>query len=361
MENFGTSIYKTVIKNILFQFDPELIHNLTLQTGELLGRFSNIKLDIDPSLRQEIVGVNFDSPVGLAAGFDYEGKLTQILPSLGFGFETIGTITNFPYEGNPKPRLGRLPKSKSLMVYKGFKNEGAKITSNKLSKLELKIPIGISIGKTNTTTIKTQKEAVVDVIEAFKIFEKSKLKASFYELNISCPNLFGDISFYPPKNLNELLVAVDLLRISKPIFIKMPIGKTNREILDMLNVISKHKITGVIFGNVQTNRNHKLLDKTEVSRFKKGNFSGKPTEERSNQLISLCYKNFKNRFVIIGCGGIFNAKDAYKKIKLGASLVQLITGLVYEGPMLVNEINSGLSKLLKNEGFKNINEAIGSE
>jgi dihydroorotate dehydrogenase subfamily 2 len=312
-------------------------------------------------LKQEIAGIEFKKPLGLAAGFDYDARLTQILPSLNFGFETIGTITNMPYVGNPKPRLGRLPKSKSLMVNKGFKNIGAKKVAEKLSKLNFKIPLGISIGRTNSLKLKTQKESIKDILSAFRTFENSGVDNSYYELNISCPNLYGSISFYSPKDLDELLREIEELKIKKPVFIKMPIEKSNLEVLKMLDVIAKHNIKGVIFGNLQKNRNDPSIDKNEVSKFKTGYFSGKPTEKRSNELIKLAYKNYKEKLIIVGCGGVFNASDAYKKMKLGASLVQLITGLIYEGPFLVSDINKELINLLKQDGFKNISEAVGIE
>lgn len=311
-------------------------------------------------LQQKIAGITFDGPMGLAAGFDYEARLTQILPSIGFGFQTIGTITNLPYGGNPRPMLGRLPKSKSLMVNKGFKNDGAIKTAEKLKHLTFRIPVGISIGKTNGQKLKeTQKTAIADILQAFEVFEKTNIKNAYYELNISCPNLFGNITFYPPKNLDELLSAVDGMKISKPIFIKMPINETDSQTLKMLEVISHHKITGVIFGNLQKNRNDSSLNKDEVAKFKVGNFSGKPTQKRSDELIELAYKNYGKKLIIIGCGGVFSTQDAYRKIKLGASLVQLITGLIYEGPLLVAKINQELPDLLKKDGFSNISEAVG--
>ena len=141
----------------------------------------------------------------------------------------------------------------------------------------------------------------------------------------------------------------------------MPINETNKETLRMLKVISKFSIKGVIFGNLNKNRNDSSLNQSEVRKFKVGNFSGKPTEKRSNELISLAYKNYKNRFIIIGTGGIFSAEDAYKKIKLGASLVQLITGMIYQGPGLISEINLGLTRLLQKDGYKNILQAIGKD
>lgn len=366
--NFLGLGYKNVTKRIFFLQNPDFVHERVTTLGESLGKLKIAKniisstLNIDsPLLQQNINGIDFKKPVGLSAGFDYDAKLTQILPPLGFGFETIGTVTYMSYEGNPKPMLGRLPKSKSLMVNKGFKNQGAKAISEKLKKLNFEIPLGISIGRTNSLELKSQKQSIEDILSAFNIFEKAKVKNSYYELNISCPNLYGDITFYPPKNLNELLKEVDKLKIKKPIYIKMPIEKSDKEVTAMIEVIVKYQsIKGVIFGNLQKDRSDKAFDKEEVKKFKVGNFSGKPTEKRSNELIELAYKNYKEKLVIIGCGGIFSAEDAYRKIKLGASLVQLITGMIYQGPQLISQINLELIELLKKDGFKNIKEAIGS-
>lgn len=360
--------YKYLIKKIFFLINPETVHNAMVKLGEEFGKHQGMKdlfstqfIIKNKNLKQNIAGIEFQNPIGLAAGFDYEARLTQILPSLGFGFETLGTITNLSYKGNPKPRLGRLPKSKSLMVNKGFKNLGAKATSAKLAGLSFEIPIGISIGKSNIPRCNTQKKSVKDIINAFTIFENSKVKHSYYELNISCPNLHGNVSFYPLENLKELLTEVDKLHIQKPIFVKMPLEKTDDEIIRILDTISQHSPKGVILSNLSKNRNNKLLNPEEMNKFPIGigSFSGKPTYERSNELIKLAYKNFKQRFAIIGCGGVFNAQDAYEKIKLGSSLVQLITGMIFEGPQLISQINSGLIELLKKDGLTHISDAIG--
>ena len=225
--------------------------------------------------------------------------------------------------------------------------------------LSFGFPVGISIGKTNTEKLTTQRQSIDDIIKAFKETEKSKVNFSYYELNISCPNLVGNISFYEPQKLEELLIEVKRLKLSKPVFIKMPIDQTDKETLDMLRAIVNYPIQGVIFGNLQKDRLDPSFDKQEILKYKVGNFSGKPTEKRSNELIKLAYKNFGNKLTIIGCGGVFNAKNAYTKIKLGATLIQLITGLIYEGPLLPAEINSDLSDLIKKDGLKNISEAIG--
>ncbi len=362
--------YVFIVKPFLFLIDPELVHIIIVRIGEVLGKIAPVRWFLSyffhypsPQLKQTVAGIEFDSPLGLAAGFDYEARLTQILPALGFGFQTVGTITNLPYEGNLKPLLGRLPQSRSLMVNKGFKNLGIKKTVKKLRKLKFAIPLGISIGRTNTRNLKkqmTQTQSVRDIVEAFKTAEISGVKNKYYELNISCPNLFGNVSFYPPQNLDALLRGLEKLKLRKPVFVKMPIEKSNEEILYMLKLITTYPfIKGVIFGNLQKNRRDPSLIKKEVEKYKVGYFSGKPTEKRSNELIALTYKHVGKKLLIIGCGGIFNAKDAYKKIKLGATLVQFITGMVYEGPQLATEIKIGLIELLKKDGYTHISEAIG--
>lgn len=364
----GSLMYRTILRPVFFLFDSETIHEFLIKSGEVAGNIPLFSTWVaffcrpqDPRVAQKVAGINFQLPVGMAAGFDYEARLTQVLPAFGFGFETVGTITNSPYEGNTKPRLGRLVKSRSLLVNKGFKNLGAVETAKKLAGLKFSYPVGVSIGRTNTLELKTQKDSVQDIIKAFKIFEKEGVQNDFYELNISCPNLKGDISFYPPKNLDELLTAVDQLKLSKPLFVKMPIEKTNEEVVSMLEVISKHKVTGIIIGNLQKNRLDPAIDQEEAKKYPVGNFSGRPTYNRSNELISLCYKKYGKKLIIIGCGGVFNAEQAWEKITRGATLIQLVTATVYEGPLVVAKINFELTDILEKNGFNNIAEAVGTK
>lgn len=360
-------VYAHVIKPILFKFDPESVHSKFTTIAERIGSSPWLTAALETifnkkttTIAQMVAGIRFESPVGLAAGFDYEACLTQILPAMGFGFHTVGTITNLPYEGNVRPMLGRLPKSRSLMVNKGFKNLGANATAKKLTRLSMSIPLGVSIGRTNNASIATQRDAVDDILQAFRTFESSTVQHRYYELNISCPNLHGGVTFYPSHYLEELLTAIDSLRLQRPVFVKMPIEKTNDEILAMLEVIARHSPVGVIFGNLQKDRQNPTLNQNEVAHFPVGNFSGKPTYDRSNELISLAYKNYSDRFIIIGCGGVFSAQDAYEKITRGATLIQFITGLIFEGPQLASEINQQLPTLLERDGFSSISEAIGT-
>lgn len=360
-------LYALFGKPAFFLFDPEWVHDNAMRFGELFGKvpfitsvFRFLFAYEHPFLKQKIDGVMFKNPVGLAAGYDYEAAFTQVLPSIGFGFETIGTMTNTPSEGNEKPRLGRLIKSKSLLVNKGFRNPGAKNIVKKLEGYSFEFPVGISVGVTNNPQITTFSEAIEDILTAYKTFEKSKVKNAYYELNISCPNLKTKVSFYDPKGLQQLLTAVGTLKIKKPVFIKMPIEKSNDDVKQMLKVIVKHSfVTGVIFGNLQKNRKDESIIPEEVEKMGKGNFSGKPTFKRSNELIRLAYREQGKKLVIIGCGGIFSADDAYAKIKLGASLVQLITGMIFVGPQLITQINRGLVERLERDGYKKLSDAIG--
>ena len=363
------TIYRKIIKPILFKFPADDIHTYFLKKGNLLGRFKftrkivkkifRYKNDI---LEQKLFGIKFKNPVGLAAGFDYDADLIGILPSVGFGYHTIGSITYLPYAGNPKPMLGRLPKSLSLLVNKGFKNNGIFAVLNKVSGQKTSIPLGISIGSTNQSYKKIE-DMAEDIFLSFEVVLKSG-QFDYYELNISCPNLINvenlKEKFDDPVGFSILLNKLSYLNIEKPLFIKMHAEKSAEDTLALCEIASSYKwVSGVIMSNLVKNRGNIYFDKDEIASAGKGNFSGKPTEALSNNLISEIYKKYKDRFVIIGCGGIFTGADAYEKIKRGATLVQMITGMIYEGPSVIGEINKDLAKLIKKDGYKNISEAVG--
>ncbi len=363
-------IYRKIIKPILFKYPADDVHNFFLKTGNYFGSikfvknlFGKIFIYENSILNQKVLGINFKNPVGLAAGFDYDADLIDILPVIGFGFHTIGTVTNLPYAGNPKPMLGRLPKSKSLLVNKGFKSEGIKLVLKKIGKRrEGSIPLGISIGSTNKPYKKIE-DMADDVFISFGDAIKSDY-FDYFELNISCPNLINienlKEKFDDPIGFSILLNKLSYLNFNKPLFIKMHAEKSIIETFALLEVAKDYKwVSGVIMSNLVKNRDNIFLDKEEVGLAGKGNFSGKPTEQLSNNLITEVYKKYKDRYIIIGCGGIFEARDVYEKIKRGATLVQMITGMVYEGPSIVGKINKDLANLLKKDGYKNMTEAIG--
>lgn len=346
--------YANLLKPLFFQLDPEFVHNRITLVGQLLGSiFLTRGLTAaffsysNPILEQNILGINFKNPIGLAAGFDKDALLTGILPAVGFGFAEVGSITGEPCEGNPKPRLWRLKNSKSLIVYYGLKNDGAKKISQRLQNKRFTIPIGTSIAKTNSPDTVDTNEGIADYIKAFKEFIDI---GAYFTLNISCPNAYGGLPFTDSKRLDLLLTEVDRIPTKKPILLKMSPDLSEIELDKLLAVIKKHRVHGFIATNLT--KNSKVAEK--------GGLSGKLVENLANNQIKWIYQKTKGKYIIIGCGGVFCAEDAYKKIKLGASLVQLITGMIFEGPQVVGEINRGLVKLLKEDGYKNISQAIGS-
>lgn len=348
-------LYKLFLKPIFFLQDPEGVHDRFTQLGRLLGSNGFTKILTrwmfnyeNPELEREICGIKFKNPVGLSAGFDKDANLVNILPDVGFGFMSVGTVTYKPYKGNPKPRLYRLPKSKGLVVYYGLKNIGVKRIVKKLSNEvtkkqsnEDKFPLFISIGKTNADYTASENAGIKDYYDCLNKVIKAKV-GDVYEINISCPNTFGGEPFTTAPRLEQLLKKLYTLKIDKPVFLKMPIDKKWPEFKKLCDVAVKYGVEGVIIGNLQKDHNHKDI-KDKISEHVKGGISGKPTWDTSNDLISKTYESYGKKLVIVGVGGIFSADDAIEKLNRGASLVQLITGMIYHGPQLIGEINKGLS------------------
>lgn len=360
--------YKNIFKPIAFKIDAETVHNRVTNMGEFISEnpsLNRLTTSIfetnDQAIQQEILGVKFSSPVGLSAGFDYDGHLAGVMKSVGFGFNTVGTITAKPYGGNTKPRLARMPDSKALLVNKGFKSEGVDAVIKRLdSKYLAEVTVGASIGSSNLPEIDSVEKAIDDYLYSFnKLKEKDYIK--YFELNISCPNITFKGKFTTPGTLRELVSAVSALHIKQPLFIKMPNEISQEDLNALIDVALEYGIRGIILSNLVKDRANPAIKAYELEKIKdlKGNISGKPTSENANKLISGTYRRYGSDIVIVGCGGIFSAHDAYEKIKAGASLVQLITGLIYEGPQLVKQINEGLSEFLKNDGYGNIAESIG--
>ncbi len=305
-------------------------------------------------LNQKIHGIHFKNPIGLSAGFDKNAELTVIIPEVGFGFEEVGSITGEPCEGNAKPRLWRLKKSQALVVYYGLKNDGAEKISTRLAQKRFKIPIGINIAKTNCQACADTDTGIADYVKSYRKFLHI---GDYFTINISCPNAFGGEPFHDGEKLNKLLAAMKKYPTKKPVFIKISPDLSETQVDEILKISKKHHVSGFICTNLTKKReNLKILDKQVPEN---GGISGKAVENSANKMIATIYKKTKGKYTIIGCGGVFSAEDAYKKIRLGASLIELITGMIFQGPQLISEINLGLAELLKKDGYKNINEAIG--
>ena len=361
--------YRYVMKPVFFTQDPERVHDRTVRMGSVLGsnaitrKLTKVFLSYeDPILKQNIFGIEFNNPLGLSAGYDYDGHVSKAMKEVGFGFNTVGTVSYHSYEGNTPPRLGRLPNSKSLFVNKGFKSDGAEVIAKRMDSKGLNDNIvGVSVGSSNICDVDTIEKAIADYISTLNIF-KDRDYVKYFEINISCPNTAMTESFVDRKNFSSLLSRIKDLDVRQPFFIKMPNEVSVEKAWEIVQTAIEHSINGFIFSNLVKDRNNPVFDQKEIEKFKglKGNFSGKPTFENSNRLIRHTRQKYGKDVVIVGAGGIFNAEDAYTKIRAGANLIQMITGLIFGGPQVVGEINKGLAVLLHRDGFGSISEAVGT-
>lgn len=353
--------YKYIFKPIAFRLDPEFVHNRVMALGVFLSKFKvtqNIVRSLfaykHSSLEQSLLGIKFKNPIGLAAGFDKNAELGNLLEAVGFGFAELGSITGEHSLGNQGKRLWRLPKSQSLLVYYGLKNDGAVAIANRIRNLKFSLPVGISVAKTNSPSTITTEAGINDYLKAYKEFANI---GAYTTINISCPNAFGGQPFTDPESLDSLLAEIDKVETRKPVFIKLSPDLDFSGVDALLDVIGNHKVAGIICSNLTKNRENLAIKDLNIPEV--GGMSGKVVEDLSNKLIAYVYKKTNGRYVIVGCGGVFSGEDAYKKIRLGASLIQLITGMVYMGPQLIGQINKELVLLLKRDGFGSISEAIG--
>ena len=362
------SIYVHIAKPILFLMSPDFVHESMIRTGNFVQKSRlvcwvtrSMFAHEDPILNVDILGIKYKNPLGLSAGLDKDAKIVSMLEAIGFGFVECGSVTLDAYEGNPKPWYTRLPKSKSIVVNSGLRSEGALAVIERAksysSDLLEDFPLNISIAKTNSTKTSSREAGIADYLDSLKLWEKSG-NARLYTINISCPNTFGGEPFTDPESLNLLLAEVDKLHVKKPIFVKFPIDKSWADTKKLLEVCDKHQVSGITLGNLYKDRTTvKLHDPFDQNI--QGNFSGKPCWEASNELLSRMYAEYSGRFIFSGVGGVFNAEDVYTKIRLGATLVEFVTGLIFQGPSVVGQMNRELAVILRRDGYGHISEAVG--
>jgi dihydroorotate dehydrogenase subfamily 2 len=363
-------MYSSFIKPILFRFDPEFVHDCAVSTAEFLGNVPLIPSLIAPFFRyknsmlsQTVLGLQFDNPVGLAAGFDKDVRLTRIIPSFGFGFMEVGAITALPCAGNSGTHLVRLLKDESIIVYYGLKNIGAQAVYNKIQTRRLRpwsIPTGLNIAKTNHPDIKGEK-SVADYVATYRLLSPV---FSYVTVNISCPNAQDGCTFQDPVLLRQLLRALENEKKSCPVFLKLSNHLSVSELDHIITAVRDSSLVdGFIVSNLSKDRSmlHLQSPQTLLDSLPLGGISGRPISKQANKLISYLYTATQGAYPIIGLGGIFDAYDAYEKIRAGASLVQIITGLIYGGPATVLRINRGLAELLRRDGYSHISQAVGTK
>jgi dihydroorotate dehydrogenase len=337
-----------LIKPILFQFDPENIHHFVTGGLRVANRIWGVKPLVkasfqleDSRLEREVFGLKFKNPLGLAAGFDKNASFIEDLAGFGFGFIEIGTVTPLPQPGNDKPRMFRLPADEALINRMGFNNQGVDVAAHRLSKLDRKgLIIGGNIGKNKLTP---KEDAISDYIKCFdRLFDV----VDYFVVNVSSPNTPGLRELQEKEPLKNILNTLQQRNrkndISRPILLKIAPDLTDSQLDDIIEIVTETKIAGVIATNTTISRD----DLTSPDELKKetGGLSGKPLTKRSTEVIRYLADRSNKAFVIIGVGGIHSAADAIEKINAGATLIQIYTGFIYEGPALIKKILKGLLK-----------------
>jgi dihydroorotate dehydrogenase len=336
-------MYKSLIRPILFKFDPEEVHHFTFEMLKNFGFLTKLFLPKpieDKRLEREVFGLKFKNPVGLAAGFDKNAVLFNELGDLGFGFVEIGTVTPRAQAGNPKKRLFRLIEDGGIINRMGFNNDGLEAAIGKLKGNKGKIIIGGNIGKNTDTTPENYTQDYLECFEGLHPY------VDYFVLNVSCPNVGSHAKLEDVEYLRELITEVKKINqskaVQKPILLKIAPDLNNNQLDEIIDLISETKIDGIVVSNTSVNREGLKTSPEVLAQIGNGGLSGKPIRERSTKMIKYLSDKSNRSFPIIGVGGIHSAKDALEKLDAGATLVQLYTGFIYEGPELINDINKAL-------------------
>lgn len=344
-------IYKNLIKPLLFNKDAEEAHELGLRIASLVHRSKILQLLTasvykrkHAALEQDLFGCHFPNPVGLAAGFDKNGTTPKAIQALGFGFVEVGSITAKPSEGNPKPRAFRIPKDQSLINRMGLNNEGADVITKRLSGIDLNIPLGINIAKTNDAGIQGD-AALQDYLYSY---EKAQSVADYITINISCPNTGEGKTFEDPQALRDLLQTLELSKIGrKPSLVKFTVDIEQPALATLIEICEEHGVAGYVATNTSSNRNGLNTPGNILNEIGNGGLSGRAIQKRSTQVVKWISEVTGGKKPLVGVGGIDSPEAAIEKLEAGAHLIQIYTGMVYEGPSLAKRINKALTGHLK--------------
>lgn len=340
-------MYKQILRPLLFSFDAETAHHLTIKSLKVLfkipalrGLTRRVMRVRHPSLEREVFGLKFPNPVGLAAGFDKDAKLIDELSSFGFGFIEVGTVTPKPQEGNPKPRLFRLIEDEAVINRMGFNNEGLQAMVHRLKARKGGVIVGGNIGKNKVTPNK-------DAIKDYEIsFDTLFDYVDYFVVNVSSPNTPNLRDLQEKEPLKRLLNALQMKNQKKeqpkPILLKIAPDLSNSQLDDIIEIVQETGIDGVIATNTTISREGIQASEQRIEEIGAGGLSGVPVRNRSTEVISYLHKHSGGKFPIVGVGGIRTGKDAIEKLEAGASLVQVYTGFIYEGPKMIRRINMEL-------------------
>jgi dihydroorotate dehydrogenase len=371
-----TDLYQTILRPLLFsglKADPEWVHQQTLQTLQWLDTAAPIglrqwlcdRLDASyaltniPSMPQSLWGLDFTNPIGLAAGFDKDGMAAGLWPHFGFGFAEMGTVTQHAQPGNPQPRLFRLPEDGAALNRMGFNNQGAAALAQRLAR-EHTYPLGINLGKSKITPLEA---AAQDYLESFRLLRGL---GAYFVVNVSSPNTPGLRSLQAIDQLEPIFAGLqqentDGTQLLKPMLVKIAPDLADGDIIAIVELAQQYKLDGIIATNTTVRRDQ--LKTTTIAGKpidqEAGGISGKPVRSRATEVIRLIYQETQGQLPIVGVGGIFTADDAWEKITAGASLLQVYTGWIYEGPGMVKRVLTGLQAKLEAQGLSRITDAVG--
>ncbi len=344
-------MYKSILKPLLFLKNPEDAHYFTFDLTKTIFNLPIAKSVIkwiygfeDQRLEREVFGLKFKNPVGLAAGFDKDARLIDEMAMLGFGFIEIGTLTPKPQEGNPLPRLFRLPQDEALINRMGFNNGGVMEAVERLKNRNSDVIVGGNIGKNKLTPNENAVDDYLFCLEALHPY------VDYFVVNVSSPNTPNLRDLQEKEPLKQLLEAVktanDLKEKPKPILLKIAPDLTDGQLDDIVEIVQETGIAGVIATNTTLERSALTTAKAEIEAIGAGGVSGRVLAKRSTEIIRYLHQKSSGSFPIIGVGGIYSAQDAIAKLNAGASLVQVYSGMVYEGPGLIKKIKQGLVRHL---------------
>ncbi|XZF12447.1 quinone-dependent dihydroorotate dehydrogenase [Chitinophagaceae bacterium MMS25-I14] len=338
-----------LIKSIFFRFDPERIHYWAMRRMNFAYRQPVLRkwlrkqfVVADPALERTLWGIRFPNPVGLAAGFDKDAKFTDPLACLGFGFIEIGTVTPRPQPGNPKPRLFRLPEDGAVINRMGFNNDGAVAAAQRLRQRNERIIIGGNIGKNKDTA---NEDALLDYEAGFRALYDD---VDYFVVNVSSPNTPGLRALQDKEPLMQILNRLQVINKElgreKPVLLKIAPDLTDDQLNDIVEIVRETGIAGLEATNTTIDRSGLTSDKAKVEAIGAGGLSGAPLRKRATEVIRYIHQRSGGNIPVIAVGGIFTAADAIEKLEAGASLVQVYTGFIYEGPAIASNICKGILK-----------------